>query len=158
MTLVSTAARGNTRRHLVSLLVALSVALNLCFIAGALWIRIHGPPPINVEDRLQRIGEKLDLDASQKDAFDRYSEAVRGRMRQMHHAVDPLVGKAWAEVAKPDADEAKATQLFDEAAQTRRGYMRELAPLTLSFLSTLSPEQRTKFVELIRQKPWEQPR
>lgn len=158
MTLVSTAARGNTRRHLISLLVALSVALNLCFIAGALWIRIHGPPPVNVEDRLQRVAEQLDLDPSQKNAFGRYSEAVRTRMREMHHAVDPLVGKAWSEVAKPDADEAKVTQLFDEAAQTRRGYMREFAPLTLSFLATLSPEQRAKFVELIRQKPWEHPR
>jgi uncharacterized membrane protein len=158
VTLVSTAARGNTRRHLVSLLVALSVALNLCFIAGALWIRIHGPPPITMEDRLDRISAGLDLNSQQKEAFNRYSEAVRARLRQMHQAVDPIVGDAWSEVAKTNADETKVVQLFDEAGQTRRKYMREIAPLTLSFLATLSPDQRAKFVELIRQKPWEHPR
>jgi len=30
-----------------------------------------------------------------------------------------------------------------------------LAPITLSFLATLSPEQRAKFVALIQQRPWE---
>lgn len=157
MTLASTTVRGSARRHLVSLLVALSVALNFCFIAGALWIRIHGPPPVNVAERLQRVGAELDLDPQQKEAFSRYSTAVREQMRQMRQAVDPIVGNAWSEVAKTDADEAKVVQLFDEAAQTRRKYLREIAPLTLSFLTTLSPEQRTKFVELIRQKPWERP-
>jgi uncharacterized membrane protein len=156
--LASVAARGNARRHLVSLLVALSVALNLCFIAGALWIRIHGPPPINMEERLDRISAGLDLNPQQKEAFGRYSEAVRARMRQMRQAADPIIGNAWSEVAKTDADEAKVVQLFDEAGQTRRKYMREIAPLTLSFLATLSPEQRSKFVELIRQKPWEHSR
>jgi hypothetical protein len=64
------------------------------------------------------------------------------------------MGKAWSEVAKPDADVATVVQLFDEAGQTRRGYMHELAPITLSFLAKLSPEQRAKFVELARQRPW----
>jgi len=58
------------------------------------------------------------------------------------------------EMTKPDADEVSVVRLFDEAGQTRRGFMRELAPVTLSFLATLSAEQRAKFVELIRQKPW----
>ena len=66
-----------------------------------------------------------------------------------------LIADAWSEIAKPDADQAKVIGLFDEAAQTRRGYMRELAPVTLSFLAKLSPEQRARFVELVRQKPWE---
>jgi Spy/CpxP family protein refolding chaperone len=76
-------------------------------------------------------------------------------MQAMHKAVDPLISSAWSEVAQPDAEETKVIALFDEAAQTRRGYMREMAPVTLSFLAKLSPEQRAKFVGLIRQKPWE---
>jgi Spy/CpxP family protein refolding chaperone len=76
-------------------------------------------------------------------------------MQQMRDAVEPLIGSAWSEIAKPDADETKVVQLFEEAGQTRRRYMRELAPKTLSFLATLSSEQRAKFVELARQRPWE---
>jgi Spy/CpxP family protein refolding chaperone len=45
-------------------------------------------------------------------------------------------------------------QLFEEAAQQRRSFRRELATTTFSFLATLSPEQRAKFVELARQRPW----
>lgn len=153
--MVSLAARGNARPHFLWVLLALSLALNLCFVGGALWIRVHGLPPVNTAERLERIGTQLALDPQQKAAFEQYSRAVRSRMQEMRNAVEPLAGKAWSEVAKPDADAAKVTQLFDEAAQTRRRYMRELAPVTLSFLATLSPEQREKFVELIRQKPWE---
>jgi Spy/CpxP family protein refolding chaperone len=156
VTVASLAVRRNVRQHLIWVVLALSLALNLCFVAGALWIRIYGPPPpINAAERLERIGAQLTLDTQQKAAFEQYSQAVRTRMQQMHKAVDPLIGNAWSEVAKPDADEAKVVQLFEEAGQTRRSFMRELAPMTLSFLATLSPEQRAKFVELIRQRPWE---
>ena len=156
MTVASVAARGGVRPHLVWLVLTLSLALNLCFIGGALWIRFHGPPfRINAEERLERIGAQLGLDPQQRAAFEQYSQAVRSRMQKMHKAVEPLIANAWSEVAKPDADEAKVVQLFDEAGQTRRSYMRELAPVTLSFLAKLTPEQRAKFVELIQQRPWE---
>ena len=155
MTIASQAERSGTRQQLLWLLVALSVALNLFFIIGALWIRIHGPPvPLSAAERLQAIGTQLSLNPQQQEAFDKYSETVHTRMRLMRRTVDPLVGKAWAEIAKPEAEEANVVRLFDEAGQTRRSFMRELAPITLSFLATLSPEQRAKFVELIRQKPW----
>jgi Spy/CpxP family protein refolding chaperone len=159
VTVVSLAPHSNLRQHFLVVLLALSLALNVFFVAGALWIRIHGPPPpINAEERLQRIGAQLGLDPQQKAAFDQYSQAVRTRMQLMHQAVDPLIGNAWSEVAKPDADEARVVALFEEAGQTRRSYMRELAPITLSFLATLTPAQRTKFVELIRERPWEKGR
>ncbi|MGC2199908.1 MAG: Spy/CpxP family protein refolding chaperone [Stellaceae bacterium] len=156
MTIASVAAGSNLRRHLFAVLIALSAALNLFFIVGALWIRINGPPmPLDAGERLHYIGEQLGLDPRQKEAFDRYSQAVRSHMQAMHKTVDPLVGKAWMELAKPDADEAKVVESFDEAGQARRGFMRELAPITLSFLATLSPEQRARFVDLIRKKTWE---
>jgi Spy/CpxP family protein refolding chaperone len=155
VTLAAAAARSGARRHLLWVALALSLVLNLCFVAGALWIRIHGPPaPMNPEERLHRIGAQLALDPRQKEAFDQYSQAVHARMQLMHEAVEPLIGNAWSEIAKPDADETKVVQLFDEAAQRRHRFQRELATTTLSFLATLSPEQRAKFVELARQRPW----
>ena len=154
----SVAARGGVRPYLLWLILTLSLALNLFFVAGALWIHFNGPPVPNAEERLQRIGAQLGLDPHQKEEFEQYTEALRARMQAMRKAVGPLMHNAWAEVAKPDADEAKVVELFDEAGQTRRGFMRELAPVTLSFLAKLSPDQRAKFVELIQQRPWEQRR
>ena len=155
MTVISLAARSPVRQHLLWVLLALSVAVNLCFVAGALWFRIHGPPPINPQERLERIGGQLGLDPQQKQAFEQYSAAVRAHMQAMHKAVEPLISKAWSEVAKPNADDATVVQLFDEAGQTRRSYLHELAPITLGFLAKLSPDQRLKFVDLIQQRPWE---
>lgn len=156
MTVVSLADRSPVRQHLLWVVLALSLALNLCFVAGALWFRIHGPPPpINPQERLERIGAQLGLDPQQKTAFEQYSAAVRTHMQAMHKAVEPLMSKAWSEVGKPDADDATVVKLFDEAGQTRRSYMHEMAPITLGFLAKLSPEQRLKFVDLIQQRPWE---
>ena len=160
MTLASAAARGTARHSLLWAVLTLSLLLNLCFVAGALWIRIQGPPlPASPAERLQRVGAELALDQQQRQAFDRYSENVRAHMQQMRDTVEPLMGAAWSELAKPDADQATAARLFDEAGQARRSLQRELLAPTLAFLTTLSPEQRAKFVELFHQRPkgWGQP-
>ena len=97
MTMASLAARTGMRPRMLWVLAALSVALNLFFIVGALWIRIHGPPPpLSPAERLQHIGSELALEPRQKEAFDRYADTVRARMQLMHKTVDPLIGKAWA--------------------------------------------------------------
>jgi len=154
VTLAPAAARSATRHPLLWVALALSLVLNLCFVAGALWIRIHGPaPPASPAERLQRIGAELALDPQQRQAFERYSENVRVHMQQMRETVEPLMSAAWAELAKPDTDPAAATKLFDEAGQARRSLQRELLAPTLAFLATLSPEQRAKFVKLFHQRP-----
>jgi uncharacterized membrane protein len=154
------AARGTTRHPLLWAALTLSLVLNLCFVAGAAWIRVQGPaPPASPAERLQRIGTELVLDPQQRQAFERYSEIVRTHIQQMRETVEPLMSAAWAELAKPDADQATAARLFDEAGQARRSLQRELLTPTLTFLATLSPEQRAKFVELFHQRPrsWGQP-
>ena len=155
MTAVSIALRPGSRRQLFRVILVLSLALNLCFIAGALWIRVQGPPlPLSPEQRLQQIEPQLALNPQQKAAFDEYARTVRSGMQSMHEAVEPLVANAWSELAKPDADEAKVMLLFDQAGDQRRGFRRELGTATFAFLAKLSPEQRAKFVELARQRPW----
>ena len=155
MTAVSLAMRPGSRRHLFWVILVLSLALNLCFIAGALWIRVQEPPlPMSPEQRLQQIEPQLALNPQQKAAFDEYARTVRSGMQSMREAVEPVVANAWSELAKPDADEAKITQLFDQAGEQRRASRRELGTATFTFLAKLTPEQRAKFVELARQRPW----
>ena len=160
MTLASAAARGAARHPLLWVALTLSLVLNLCFVAGAVWIRIQGPAvPVSPAERLQRVGSELALDPQQRQAFDQYSENVRAHMQQMRDTVEPLMSAAWSELAKPDADQATAARLFEGAGQVRRSLQRELLAPTLAFLETLSPEQRAKFVELFHQRPrsWGQP-
>jgi Spy/CpxP family protein refolding chaperone len=155
VSVASVALRPGSRQHLVWVVLILSLALNLCFIAGALWIRVQGAPlPMSPEQRLQQIEPQLALDPQQKAAFDQYARTVRSRMQSMREAIEPLVGNAWSELAKPDADDAKVMQLFDQAGEQRRAFRRELGTATFAFLAKLTPEQRAKFVELARQRPW----
>ncbi len=158
MTVASVALRSGSRQHLFWVVLILSLALNLCFIAGALWIRVQGPPlPMGPEQRLQQIEPQLGLDSQQKAAFDQYARTVRLRVQSMHEAIEPLVGNAWSELARPDADDSKVMQLFDQAGDQRRAFRRELGTATFQFLANLSPEQRAKFVALARQRPWARP-
>jgi Spy/CpxP family protein refolding chaperone len=155
VTAASVALRPGSRQHLFWVVLILSLALNLCFIAGALWIRVQGPPlPMSPEQRLQQIEPQLALDSQQKAAFDEYARTVRSRMQSMHEAIEPLVANAWSELAKPDADQTKIMQLFDQAGEQRRAFRPELVTATFTFLAKLTPEQRAKFVELARQRPW----
>jgi uncharacterized membrane protein len=155
VSIASVALRPGSRQHLFWVVLILSLALNLCFIAGALWIRVQGPPPpMSPEQRLEKIEPQLALDSQQKAAFDQYARTVRLRMQSMREAVEPLDANAWSELAKPDADDAKVMQLFDQAGDRRRAFRRELGTATFTFLAKLSPEQRAKFVELARQRPW----
>ena len=155
MSVASVVLRPGSRQHLFWVVLILSLALNLCFIAGALWIRVQGPPlPMSPEQRLQQIAPQLALDSQQKAAFEQYVRTVRLRVQSMREATEPLVANAWSELAKPDADDAKVMQLFDQAGEQRRAFRRELGTATFVFLAKLSPEQRAKFVELARQRPW----
>jgi hypothetical protein len=109
VTVASAAVPRRARQHLVWAALLLSLALNLCFVAGALWARFQGPAlPMSPEQRLQQIEPRLALDAQQKLAFDQYAETVRSRIRLMHEAIEPLVGNAWSELAKPDADNTRS--------------------------------------------------
>ncbi len=160
MTLAHTVARSATRRHFLQVVLALSLALNLFFVIGALWIRVHPPvPPMTPQQRLEQMAGELGLDAQQSRAFAAYSKVMSERLQAMHQAIRPLVSQAWTEVAKPQANETRIMQLLDEAGQQRRDSVGQLTTTTLSFLATLSPEQRRKFVELAHQRPrpWSPP-
>jgi Spy/CpxP family protein refolding chaperone len=140
-------SKGMSRQRLLVAILAVSVALNLCVFAGALWIRLHGPPfPPSFSERLRHVEDTLDLTPAQRVAFDRYIADMTARGDQMRQQLDPMFDAAWAEIAKPDADQARVLQLFDDASNHRRAFMHDAVNSTLSLLATLTPEQRAKFI------------
>jgi Spy/CpxP family protein refolding chaperone len=150
---VPRAARRREHSRLLIAVLVISLVLNLCFIAATAWFRLHAPPAgRNLAERYQEIASQLDLDARQRAAFDRYIAAMRSRADQMRQETDPLMGAGWDELAKPQPDEAKVTQLFDQAAEKRRGFQHDATAQTLTLLATLSPEQRAKFITLMRER------
>ena len=151
------AATGGPRRHLLVTLLAVSAALNLFFVAGALWTRLHPPAPWpGPQQRYERVAAALDLSPPQRVAFDRYVTAMRASAEAMHAQIRPLIGSTWDELAKPEADAAQITRRFDEASAKWRQFQHESTARTLAFLATLSPAQRAKFVTIVRERraPW----
>jgi uncharacterized membrane protein len=154
VTIVDTALSGKSlRQQFLWAALALSLALNLCFVAGALWTRFHMPPPLTREARLEEMAAALALDPQQRQAFASYSQTMRKQLGEMRDLAQPLVRAAWAEAARPQADEAKVMQLLDQAAQVRRSRLGQITALTIAFLKKLSPEQRAKFVKIAHQGP-----
>jgi Spy/CpxP family protein refolding chaperone len=151
---MSVTAAGMTRdrrlpqrpRVLIGLL-AISVALNLCVVAGVVWSRLHAPPPpLAFSERFHRLADTLDLTPQQRVAFDRYVADMAARGERLRQTVEPIMDAAWAELAKPDTDQAHVLQLLDEAGDKRRAFMHEAVGATLSLLATLTPDQRAKFL------------
>jgi Spy/CpxP family protein refolding chaperone len=139
--------RGLPRRRLLTAILAVSVALNVCVIAGAVWSRLHPPPPPpTFTERFHRLEDSLGLTADQRVAFDRYVADMSARGEQMRHTVEPMMEAAWAELAKPDADQGRVLQLLDDATNQRRSFQQQAVTATLSLLATLTPDQRAKFV------------
>jgi Spy/CpxP family protein refolding chaperone len=152
-----TPAIAPPRRRLLLALLVVSALLNLFFVAGAAWTRVHGPArPLNREERYQQMARQLDLAPEQRAGFDHYVAAMRARDDKMRQQIAPLVADAWDAIAKPQADVGQIMQRFDEASVKWREFQREATVETLDFLSILSPEQRDKFIAIVRERraPW----
>jgi Spy/CpxP family protein refolding chaperone len=143
---------GPRRSRLWIALLAVSLVLNLCFVAGAVWSRLHPPAArVDLAERYRQMAAQLDLDAQQRTAFDHYVGAIRGRTEQVRQDTDPLMNAAWDELAKPQPDMTRVESLFDEAAEKRRAMQHETTTQTVQLLSALSPAQRAKFVATMRE-------
>lgn len=149
------AAAPRKPRTLLVLLI-LSGALNLCFIGGALWLRTHEPPRTPI--RPQAFADDLKLTPQQRTGFEQYFHVMRARAQLMRAELEPIVSQAWTEIAKTQPDQAKIEQDFEQAAAKRHAFAHDATQTTLSFLATLSPDQRQKFVTLLREHkaPWMQ--
>jgi Spy/CpxP family protein refolding chaperone len=135
-----------SRPRLIAALLAISVALNLCFIAGATWSRLKPATIVTTSERFHRLAQTLDLSPQQQDAFDQYVATLIARNNRVRLATEPLMDEAWAEVARPNPDQARVFQLLDEFSTQRHETWHETVIATLALLATLTPEQKAKFL------------
>lgn len=149
-----TAVGRNWQRTRVLLaLLAISAALNLFFIGGALWTRLHPLPAAqSFDDRFQAMADQLALDPQQRAAFDRFAAAMRLHRQEMRRQVAPLMDAARQEMGKPQADPKQVFALLDQVSAKRHEFQHDAVAQTLAFLATLSPDQRSKFVAITRER------
>jgi uncharacterized membrane protein len=141
---------GWSRSRILSAVLAVSLVLNVLFVAGAVWSRIEEPPARSLDQRFERIGGQMDLDAAQRVAFDRFIAEMRARRDKVQRQVVPIYRSAWDAAGKPAMDGTEVAQLFEEAYGERLRLNRETTARMIDFLQTLSPGQRGRFVTLAR--------
>ena len=154
MSLARAVARGGgwPRLRMLEAVLAVSLVLNILFVAGAVWSRVEEPARRSLDQRFEAIGAQLDLDARQRAAFDTLLAETRRRGDRVQQQVAPLYRAAWDAAGKPAMDPAEVLQAFETAFDERRRVNRETTARMIDFLQTLSPEQRGRFVALARER------
>jgi Spy/CpxP family protein refolding chaperone len=138
--------RGIPRQRLLVALLAVSVALNACVLAGALWTRYSSPGAITASERFRRLEVSLNLNDQQRQAFEAYVAATRARNAQLRKDIEPSIEASWNELAKAQPDEAAILQSLADASSRWRASQRETIQATVALLGTLTPDQRAKFI------------
>jgi uncharacterized membrane protein len=137
-------ARGGWWR----IVLAVSLALNIVFVGTSLWLRYTSPEMATPQQRFEQIVRELQLNDDQRDSLRQFAIEVRRGMRHLNQSNQPLLKRVWEELAKPAPDQAVISQLVDEATANRHAYQQDIAPKLTKFLSTLSQDQRNRFIEL----------
>jgi len=145
--------RANWRPRLIWLILALSLALNLFFVAGGFWVRMGaGHGMMNPAERQEAVAKDLALDADQRAAFDHFIRTMRVRTRQLRENNQLLFDDAWQELAKPNADDAAIDKIVEEASNNRHAYQLEMSHAMRAFLRELNDQQRTTFIEIAKNR------
>ena len=144
--------RGWPRFRLLWAGLAVSLVLNLLFIAGGVWSRVEQPASRGLDQRFERIGAQLSLDPAQLAAFNAFIAELRSRGDKVQQQVVPLYRAAWDAAGKPAINEAEVMRSFEAAFDERLRVNRETTARMLDFLAALSPEQRARFVALARDR------
>jgi uncharacterized membrane protein len=129
--------------RLVKVALALSLALNVCFVGGLLYSKFVRPTP-----PLIMLGRELNLEPDQRKAFQSFVQVVRSKGAALRDTNLALGRQIWDELSQPKPDAQKLGTLFTEIANNRRDYQMAVGTALLPFLETLSIEQRQHFIEI----------
>ncbi len=144
-----------SRRRWLIVALTVSVALNLFFIGMiAGHMRGHRPaPPFAQRERFEHIIDGLGLNDTQRAAFQKFQSA----MRQHGAAMRAANTVTWAKIADPATPPDQIPTLLGGTVKNRTEFQQDVADTLGKFLATLTPDQRTRFVEEAR-KPDRRPR
>ncbi len=150
-TLAESGQKAGRGGRLLWIALALSLTLNVCFIAGLAWMHIHAPPSPIV--RMRHFGESLNLNGDQRQAYEQFLRTLRLRGRFVRESNQPLIENLWNEIAKPTPDTSTVAKFADQINSNREGFLRELSTALNTFIKTLTPEQRALLASKAKAPP-----
>lgn len=148
--IADTSWRTGWRGRLVWIALALSLTINVFFVGGLLWVRIHGhsfPPPL---ERIEHLVRPLGLTADQHAAFEQFLRVIRIHGRFTRETDRSLQDQIWIEIAQPTPNNGTLSRLTDQVYANRQVFQKEASGALMNFIKTLNPAQRAKMARLIR--------
>lgn len=138
---------------LIWILLGVSLAANLFVAAGALYSFYGGGhrgwhAKVGVED----VAERIDLSPAQSAALEALREEARNRPRPSREDREGRRAAFLAELAKPAFDRAGMQALMVERMEGRQERILDRAGALHGYLATLSPEQRSGFLEMAKER------
>jgi Spy/CpxP family protein refolding chaperone len=112
--------------------------------------------PTTPAERFQEVAREMDFAGSERESFQQFFQKVRRETLQMREGNRPIMQRIWRELDKEHPDQATINQLIDQATENRRAYQKDMATALAGFLSTLTPAQRSRFVELLEKRQQDQ--
>ena len=139
------------RTHWVGVALALSLAVNLTFVAGyymrsSLASRLTQSP----QERVRFIQEQLQLTPQQQRAFQRFLRQVNVATADMRDDNQDVADQLWTELSSEHPDLGALTRYSDQINANRAEQQRQLLTLTLPFLDQLDATQRAEFLRIVR--------
>ncbi len=150
--LAEAAGKSGSRARLVWAALVLSLVLNVCFVGGLVWTRLQAQRPITPAERFQQVAKEMNFAGSEHEGFQQFFQKVRRETQQMRENNRPIMQRIWSELDKEHPDQAVINQLIDQATENRRVYQKDMATALGGFLDTLTPAQRSRFLELAKRQ------
>ena len=151
MMLAKSFSLPSLRTHWVGVALALSLAVNLTFVAGyymrsSLATRLTQSP----QERVRFIQEQLQLTQPQQRAFTRFLRQVNMASADMRESNEDIADQLWKELSSEHPDVGALTRYSDQINSNRAAQQRQLLSVTVPFLDQLEPAQRAEFLRIVR--------
>ncbi|MEM7223290.1 MAG: Spy/CpxP family protein refolding chaperone [Pseudomonadota bacterium] len=136
------------RGKLPWILLAVSLAVNLAFVAGAVHFdltkqRLASDP----SERVAKLAAELSLDANQEAALMALREKMMAGRQELRGKMTERRQKLLAELARTELDQAEVETLLRQGAERRIERFAAMAGEMHDFLASLTPEQKAAFLE-----------
>ncbi len=134
----------------LGILLALSVVFNVFFIVGYYRASTQPQTRPSFEQRARQMAQQLGLDAGQQKSFDELLAQTIEQRSQLKAETKPLRDRLFEELVKDHPDQAVIDEFLedDRFKQRRRFMITQMQKL----MTILTPQQRQKFVELMRER------
>ncbi len=136
------------RRNILSLILIISLLLNVFFVGGYMFAQFRTRGLAHQPQRIQAVVKQLDLTPSQKQLFRQLKTEATGLRKSYRKQMASLRKRLWKTLASDSPDRSQVTDVIHKMSILREDYQTEIAGIIEKFLNVLNREQKQRFLRI----------